>query len=175
MDIFEVIIEAGIGFAGFAGVVIALSGDSKYWLYEEKLRMGLMLTLFLTPMFSSFATLVFGRDLAPEEVGFWLSIITGAFIILACLIFFLLSRKIYGNPGTTYSVRVALFGQVTMVSMSLFALINAFFNFAPALTVLSGLQVWSLFIGSIIFLRILFLRPGEKVLDARKKLDQQID
>ncbi len=162
MDIFEVIIEAGIGFAGFAGVVIALSGDSKYWMRAEKTRMGLMLTLFLTPLFTSFLTLILGRDLPPETVGIMVSIFAGVFIIFSCVVFFLLARKFYGQPGTTYSIGVALFGQITMISVSLFTLVNAFYKFAPPLTVLSGLLVWSMLIGSIIFLRILFLRPGRQ-------------
>ena len=171
MDIFEVIIEAGIGFAGFAGVVIVLSGDSKNWLLEEKLRMALMLMLFLTPLFASFATLVVGEELSPQEAGYWISIITGVWIITACIGFLLMSRKFYGVPGTTYSVGVAIFGQLSMVSISLFTLINAFVQVISPLTVLSGLLVWSLFIGSIIFLRILFLRPRNQGQDGANKSD----
>jgi len=159
MDIFETIIEAGIGFAGFAGVVIALSGDSKYWLYEEKLRMGLMLILFLTPLFTSFICLVLLLELPPHTVGFWMSVITGLFFIVSCLIFFLLAKSVYSHPGTTYSVRVAVFAQSTLILMAFTTLINAFLKFAPPLAILSGLLVCSLFIGAIIFLRILFLRP----------------
>lgn len=160
MDIFEIIIEAGIGFAGFAGVVIALSGDSKHWLYEEKLRMGLMLILFLTPLFTSFLCLVFLLTYAPEIVAYWFSLVGSTFIICSCVVFFILAKDIYGTPGTTYSVGVAVFCQSLLVLTSLITLFNAFLEFAPLMTMLSGLLVCCLFIGAIIFLRILFLRPG---------------
>jgi len=160
MGIFEIIIEASIGFAGFAGVVIALSGDSRNWLQEEKLRMGLMLILFLTPLFMSFLALVLLQDLPEYTVGRLLSLVSGTYFICSCTAFFFMARKIYSIPGTTYSVRVAVFCQVSLILMALATLLNGLLNFAPLLTLFSALLVWSLFMGSIIFLRILFLRPG---------------
>jgi hypothetical protein len=159
MEIFQVIIEAGIGLAGFAGVVIVLSGDSKNWLYEEKLRMGLMLILFLTPVFSSFLCLVFQLAHPPEIVGYWLSIFVSTFIMCCCVVFFLLAKQIYGSPGTTYSAKVAAYCHGLLILTSLITLFNAFYEFAPLLSMLSGLLVCSMLIGSVIFFRILFLRP----------------
>ena len=160
MGILEVIIESGIGFLGFAGVVIALSGNPKHWRYEEKLRIGLMLVLFFTPLFMSFLCLILALVYPPQIFGFWLSLATSGFIIFSCVSFFLLARKYYATPGTTLNVGVAVFGQSTLLLMSLVTLVNAFFEFAPILPMLIGLLVWSLFMGAVIFLRILFIRPG---------------
>lgn len=160
MGILEVIIESGIGFVGFAGVVIALSGDPKHWRYEEKLRIGLMLILFLTPVFMAFLCLVIELAYPPQIFGFWLSLFTSTFVIVASVTFFLLARNYYTVPGTVLNIGVAVFCHSLLLSVSLVTLSNTFFKFSPFLPMLIGLLILCLFIGAVMFFRILFIRPG---------------
>ena len=68
---------------------------------------------------------------------------------------------VYRAGEETFNATVGLVSiVVTFVSGSA-VLANAFFHFAPVVPLLSLLFVWGLLLGTVLFLRILFLRPGD--------------
>ena len=160
MQILENIIEAGIGLAGFAGVIVALSGIPKTWSIAEKLRVGLMLVDFFVCVFGAFLYLLLDQFFGGDVAGKWCSIIIGSVFILTAVVFMKMATPVYRSPDPTFNLSVGLTLVLITMAPAGAVFLNGLFEFTAFLPLFDLLLVWGLILGAFLFMRIFLHRPG---------------
>lgn len=160
MLILERIINAGIGLAGFAGVIVALSGNPKSWSHAEKLRVGLMLVDLFVCVFGAFLYLLLDQFSGRDIAGKWSSILIGSVFILTAVAFMIKAAPVYQSSDETFNLAVGSTLVLITMAPAGAVFLNGLFEFTAFLPLLDLLLVWGLMLGAFLFLRILFHRPG---------------
>ncbi len=159
-DSLILVVEAGVGLAGFSGITVALSGDTKNWTFAERLRIGNMLFHFFFSVFMAFTFIVVSEAM-DEESALRVSSAVAALVWIVAMAYLLRAAvPLFKSPTAIYNPYIASFITVSNVIAILFLIANTFGFFTNTGTPLIGALVWSLLIGAFNYVRILFIRPG---------------
>lgn len=159
-DLLTITIEAGIGLAGFAGIAVVLSGDSRHWSPAEKLRIGTMLFLSLFAVFGAFLCLYLLRHYEANLACRLASGITAAIFLFANFIVLKKSRTPFKEGDKTINRRLAYILWGLFMTVALFQALNAAGLFEDTFAAYFASLVFLLLFGAFLFVRILFVRPG---------------
>ena len=159
-DQLAIIIEAGIGLAGFAGVTVVLSGSPETWSPAEKLRVSSMLIAIFSSVFCALLSVTLAQ-LVSDDMAVRLGAVVAALCAMSTVSrFLLIAGKRIGWDEPTLNRTIA-------TAFSMCSYIFGFFAIGGALGVASNVSfwfflvlVWLLFGGAVLFIRILFVRPG---------------
>lgn len=159
-DLLTITIEAGIGLAGFAGIAVVLSGDSRNWSPAEKLRIGTMLFLALFAVFGAFLCLYLLRHFEPMPASRLASGITSAIFLFANMVVLKKSRTPFSEDDPTINRRLAYILWGFFMAVALFQLTNATGLYRDAFAAYFASLILLLLFAAFLFVRILFIRPG---------------
>ena len=159
-ELLTITIEAGIGLAGFAGIAVVLSGDSRNWSPAEKLRIGTMLFLALFAVFGAFLCLYLLRHFEAVPASRLASGITSVIFMAANLVVLKKSRTPFSQDDPTINRRLAYTLWALFMAVALFQLINATGQFQDSFAAYFASLIFLLLFAAFLFVRILFVRPG---------------
>lgn len=168
-DPLYIIIEFGLGLAGFAGIVVALSGDPRIWSEGERVRVFGLLISALLASFTSFLCLTLA-EYYPSDMAIRIS---SAVFFGVGLIFFpkqvLRTFYIYRTKKENYSWRVSAFLTVVTVSIQCMSLAAAIGAFSKPLFLFYGALSLTLLFSAVTYIRLLLYRPVGVVEKKSKK------
>lgn len=159
-ELLTITIEAGIGLAGFAGIAVVLSGDSRNWSPAEKLRIGTMLFLALFAVFGAFLCLYLLRHFEAAPASRIASGISFATLLVANFIVLKKSRTPFRQDDPTINRRLAYILWGLFMAVAIFQLMNAAGLFRDAFAAFFASLIFLLLFAAFLFVRILFVRPG---------------
>lgn len=158
-DSLYIIIEFGLGLAGFAGIVVALSGDPRNWSEGERVRVFGLLISALLASFISFLCLTLA-EYYTDDIAIRVS--SAVFFGLG-LIFFpkqvYRTFYIYRKKKENYSWRVSAFLTVVTVSILSMSLVAALGVFSKPLFLFYGALSLTLLFSAVTYIRLLLYRP----------------
>jgi len=172
LESLEIIIEFGLGLAGFAGIIVALAGDPASWAHQERVRVFGLIFSALLACFASLLCIALGKYY-PEQ--FSARVASGLFFLLGLYFF---PRQVYRtfyifrNDKDNYSQRVtAVFMVLTLMilSVSLMAALNLFFQ---PFSLFYSAMVLTLLFAAITYVRILLYRPAGSLTKIKKRDEQ---
>lgn len=160
LESLEILIEFGLGLAGFAGIIVALAGDPAGWPAQERVRVfGLILSALLAS-FASFLCLGLANYYSDEVA---VRVASGVFLLLSLFFFpkqvyrtFYIFRQFKGNYSRRMTICFSIIA-ISIIMSSLMALLGVndqsftFFYCAIVLTLLFS---------AITYIRILLYRPA---------------
>ena len=159
-EMLTITIEAGIGLAGFAGIAVVLSGDSRNWSPAEKLRIGTMLFLALFAVFGAFLCLYLLQFLEAVPASRLASGIACTILMFANFVVLKKSRAPFSENDPTINRRLAYILWGLFMAVALFQLTNATGLFRDAFAAYFASLIFLLLFAAFLFVRILFVRPG---------------
>jgi hypothetical protein len=169
LDSLYVVIEFGLGLAGFAGIVVALAGDPRNWTEGERVRVfGLILSAFIAA-FGAFLCLTLAKYYPVESAVRFAS----GSLFLVALIFF--PRQVYRTfylvreSKENYSLRVTVTLSVISISILSLSLIAALGLTNKPLPLFYGALVLNLLFAAFIYIRLLLYRPAGSTSKVRPK------
>jgi len=167
-EILTIVIEAGVGFTGFAGIAVALSGDPNNWSPAEKTRVGLMLFCFLTPVFGSLLCMILVSTYDNSLAVRLASACIMSIILFTAVFTFPRGRAHMRANDATFNPLIAYPFIFSWLMLALFLGANTVGWFSNPLPVLYASVSWLLFSGTFMFVRILFKRPGTGAVEKNK-------
>ena len=160
LDPLNIVIEFGIGLAGFAGIVVALAGDPRNWTVGERVRVFGLIISALMASFGSFLCLTLA---AYYSVDVAVRLSSGVYFIVALLFFprqvhrtFYLvrdSKENYSRPMTLCLMLIT----VLILGLSLSAALGLT---AKPIALFFGSLVLTLLFAAFIYIRLLLYRPA---------------
>ena len=141
MRLAELVVDVGVGLAGFAGIIVALSGDPRTWSYAEKLRVGIMLAAVFFTVFGALFFLTLVEFLGEAQGGRVASLLYPMACILLSMFATARTIPIYRSEQETFSGRVGISAIVITFAVAIAVIVNGFFGFAPTTATLGALFV----------------------------------
>lgn len=169
LDSLNIVIEFGLGLAGFAGIVVALAGDPRNWSEGERVRVFGLIISALLACFTAFLCLTLAKhyslDTAVRTSSTVLFILSLYFYPKQVLRTFYVSRVAKEN----YSHSVTLFLSIITLAILSMSFISAAGWLVQPLFLLYGALVLNLLFAATIYIRILLYRPAGAVKKIGKK------
>ena len=160
MESLEILIEFGLGLAGFAGIIVALGGDPASWPQHERVRVFGLIFSALLACFVCLLCLSLGKYYSEESSA---RISSGVFFLLGLYFF---PRQVYRTfyifrqDKANYSQRITVaFSVITVLilTMSLMATFDLLFEPFP---MFYTAVVLTLLFAAITYVRVLLYRPA---------------
>lgn len=160
LESLEILIEFGLGLAGFAGIIVALAGDPAKWPEQERVRVfGLILSALLA-CFAAFLCLALAKYY-PDELAVRMS--SGVLFALGLFFFpkqvyrtFYIFRQFKGN----YSRRVTVGFSLLAIGILTTSLISAIGITENSFSFFYSAIVLTLLFSAITYIRLLLYRPA---------------
>jgi len=159
-EMLAIVIEAGVGLAGFAGIAVVLSGDPRNWSSAERLRIGTMLFLTLFVVFGSFLCLFLTRHFDETVASRLVSGLMSVTFFIANAIIWKKSRDPIQSGDPTINRGLAYVLWFFFLLVALLLAVNAAGWFGDSFAAFFAALIWLLLFGAFLFVRILFVRPG---------------
>jgi len=160
LESLEIVIEFGLGLAGFTGIVVALAGDPRNWSEGERVRVFGLITSALMASFSSFLCLTLAKSFPGEHA----IRISASVFFVAGLFFFprqvYRTFYVYRKAKENYSLPVSVLLVILTTSILGMALAAASGYFQNAYFLFYAAMVLSLLFAAVIYFRLLLYRPA---------------
>lgn len=169
LDSLEIVIEFGLGLAGFAGIIVALAGDPAAWTQQERIRVFGLIFSALLACFASLLCLALGKYF-PEQISARIS--SGLFFLLGLYFF---PRQVYRtfymfrDDKTNYSPRVTAVFFVLIVLILAVSLFSALGLFYQPFSLFYSAMVLTLLFAAITYVRVLLYRPAGSLTKIKKQ------
>lgn len=168
LESLEILIEFGLGLAGFAGIIVALAGDPRNWPEQERVRVFGLIFSALLACFTSFLCLSLAKYY-PDE--FSIRVSAGVFFVLGLYFFprqvyrtFYVFRTLKGN----YSHRVTGCFSVIAISILVMSLLCALGLSSKPFFLFYSSMVLTLLFSAITYIRLLLYRPAGSLTKIKK-------
>ena len=160
LESLEIVIEFGLGLAGFAGIIVALAGDPGNWPEQERVRVFGLIFSALLACFSSFLCIALSNYISEETS---IRIAGGVFFLFGVFFFprqvyrtFYVYRQFKGNYSRPMTICFAAIASCILSLGFVCAVVGgkyafSFFYSAMILTVLFS---------AITYIRLLLYRPA---------------
>jgi len=159
-EMLSITIEAGVGLAGFAGIVVVLSGDPRTWSQTEKLRIGTMLFLTLFAVFGALTCLFLSRHFDETSASRLASGFMSIIFFSANAIIWKKSREPLKSRDPTIKSSLAYILLTFFLLDALLLALNAVGLFEDSFAAFFMALICLLLFAAFLFVRILFVRPG---------------
>ena len=169
LDSLEIVIEFGLGLAGFAGIIVALAGDPAAWTQQERIRVFGLIFSALLACFASLLCLALGNYF-PEQFSARIS--SGLFFLLGLYFF---PRQVYRtfymfrDDKANYSPRVTVVFLVLIVLILVISLCSALALFYQPFSLFYSAMVLTLLFAAITYVRVLLYRPAGSLTKIKKQ------
>ena len=169
LDSLEIVIEFGLGLAGFAGIIVALAGDPAAWTQQERIRVFGLIFSALLACFASLLCLALGKYF-PEQFSARIS--SGLFFLLGLYFF---PRQVYRtfymfrDDKANYSPRVTAVFLVLIVLILAISLCSALALFFEPFSLFYSAMVLTLLFAAITYVRVLLYRPAGSLTKIQKQ------
>ena len=166
LESLEIIIEFGLGLAGFAGIVVALAGDPKSWTEGERLRVFGLIASALLASFACFSCIALAQHYSTDTA---IRISSTIFFIVSVFFFprqVYRTLRVFRTLKENYSFPVSIFLASVTIAILALSFGAAAGLFAKPLFPFYSALVLALFFSSVIYVRLLLYRPA----GAKKKL-----
>ncbi len=168
LESLEIIIEFGLGLAGFAGIIVALAGDPAGWPQQERVRVFGLIFSALLACFASLLCLALGKYFPEQSAA---RIASGLFFLLGLYFF---PRQVYRTFYIFRQDKENYSRRITIV-FSVIALLILCASFLAALNVIYepfslfySAMVLTLMFSAITYVRVLLYRPAGSLTKIRK-------
>ena len=166
LDSLEILIEFGLGLAGFAGIIVALAGDPRAWHGQERTRVFGLLYSALLASFASFLCLMLANYYSAE---FSVRVTSGIFFIGGLFFFpkqvyrtFYVFRIVKANYSRSITLCFSFLALAILVTSGIATVgIRSFFFFYTSI-------VLTLLFSAITYVRMLLYRPAGATDKAQK-------
>lgn len=160
LESLEILIEFGLGLAGFAGIIVALAGDPAGWTQQERVRVFGLIFSALLACFASLLCLALGKYYSEE---FSARVSSAVFFVLGLYFF---PRQVYRTfyifreDKANYSQRITVvFSFITLLILGM-SLVGALNIFEKSFSFFYAAIVLTLLFAAITYVRVLLYRPA---------------
>ncbi|MDB4511865.1 hypothetical protein N9060_00240 [Arenicella sp.] len=160
MESLEILIEFGLGLAGFAGIIVALGGDPASWPQHERVRVFGLIFSALLACFMSLLCLTLGKYYSQE---FSARVSSGIFFLIGLYFF---PRQVYRTffifrqDKANYSQRITITFSVITLIILIISLLAAFNLLFEPFSMFYTAVVLTLLFAAITYVRVLLYRPA---------------
>ena len=159
-DQLAIIIEAGIGLAGFAGVTVALAGCPDRWNTAERLRVGSMLFWVFLSIFSAYTYFLLSNNFPSNLALRICSCVLAILLFSQVSLYWLKASPLHRQNDPTLNRPLTILLISLSVVICILLAINTLGEITDRFPIFFGGLIWLQLMGAIMFMRILFIRPG---------------